>query len=306
MNNKKIYLLIIVIMIGDVWLAFSEDWQTVRNDSVRIFFRAGNSSLAEDVLVKTDLILNELTVLFKLTHSGETNIFLAQNEEVWLQLTQKKVPDWSQGITKPETGVVYLFIKPETGKDVTTVLRHELVHVLLGKNFAPGKIPRWFEEGTAMIFARENFSEYANVLSRANLTRSLLTLEQIEEVIKFQRSKATLAYAESYLALKMIVDAAGWGIFGEIFLLFQNQPNWNSVFQSVLQMDKDQFQDRLFDQIEKKYKWNFIFQAETIIWIIIPFIAIFVFLVIRFRNYQTYRRWEHEDVENLDNLKKNE
>ena len=71
-------------------------------------------------------------------------------------------------------------------------------------------------------------------------------------------------------------------------------------------MDKEHFQDRLFDQIEKKYKWHFIFQVETIIWVIIPFIAVSVFLVIRFRNYQTYRRWQTEDDENLDNFKQNE
>ncbi len=306
MNNKKKYLLIVFILIGDVWLVHSEDWQAVRNDSVRIFFMAGNRYLAEEVLADTDLILNELTVLFKLPYSGETNIFLAQNEKVWLQLTKKKLPDWSQGVTKPESGVVYLFVQPETGKNVITVLRHELVHVLLGKNFPAGKIPRWFEEGTAMIFARQNFAEYATVLSRANLTGSLLTLVQIEDIIRFQRSKATLAYAESYLALKMIVDAAGWEIFKEIFLLLQNQQNWDSVFQSVLQMDKEHFQDRLFDQIEKKYKWHFIFQVETIIWIIIPLFAVSVFLVIRFRNYQTYRRWQHEDDENIDNFKQNE
>ena len=298
----KKYTIIIFIIFVNYWPASSQDWQTVRNDSVRIFFLSGNSSLADDILYNTDQILQELTSLFKLSFSGEMNIFLAKNKDVWQKLTQEKIPDWSQGVTKSGSGVVYLLVEPKGGKKIITVLRHELVHVLLGKNITSGKIPRWFEEGTAMMFARENFSDYITVLSRANLTKSLLSLEEVDDVLKFQRSKASLAYAESYLGLKMIVEALGWEVFSEVFFSLQHEQNWDSVFQSVLKMDEDQFQWRLFDQIEKKYKWQFFFQAETFIWIILPFFTIIIFVIIRFRNYQTYRRWEEENEELSQNF----
>ena len=292
MNLKILKLLFCFLF---VQIAQAEDWNVVRNDSVRIFYSLGNKTLAEDILDKTNQNLNELSRISGLKFTGEVRIFLAKNDDVWNSLTNNRLPDWSQAVTESRLATVYLQSKSTDGKSLFTVLRHELVHVLIGKNFYQPIIPRWFEEGVALMFSGENFSDHTSILSKANLTNSLLSLNEIENVLKFERSKANLAYAESFLSAKMIVDALGWNGLRLIFKETQIQQNWPDAFQTVLKMDLNQFEWRLQNEIKQKYRWNFILQSELFLWILLPFIAVVVFISIRIRNYKTYRRWEEEE-----------
>lgn len=276
---------------------FSADWQVARNDSVRIFYTQGNRSVAETTLQISDEALAEITSRLKVPFFGGVNIFLAEDEKSWWKLTNKKVPEWSQAVTKPKLGIVYVSLAKKNGKKLPVVLRHELVHVLIGKNFSPGIIPRWFEEGLAMMISGESFSEYISVLSRANLTNSLLTLPEIENVLRFQQSKANLAYAESFFSVKMIVDALGWNALSDILKKTREYNQWDRAFAAVLEMDQDSFQWHVFKEVEKKYRWNFIFQSDIFFWVILPFIAIVAFIFVRIRNYRTYRRWEEDEPE---------
>ncbi|HDL19315.1 MAG TPA: hypothetical protein ENH29_09695 [Bacteroidetes bacterium] len=276
---------------------FSADWQVMRNDSVRIFYARGNRFVAETTLQTTDKALAEITARLKIPFSGEVNIFLAEDEKSWQKLTNKKVPEWSQAVTKPEVGIVYVSLAKKNGKELPVVLRHELVHVLIGKNFSPGIIPRWFEEGVAMIISGENFSNYISTLSKANLTNSLLTLPEIENVLRFQQSKANLAYAESYFSVKMIVDALGWDALSDILKKTRKYNRWERAFDDVLEMNQESFQWHVFKEVGKKYRWNFIFQSDIFFWVILPFIAIIAFIFVRIRNYRTYRRWEEDEME---------
>jgi len=291
--KKIIYLILLTLLFFSE--VYSDEWQVVRNDSIRVFYMDANKNLAEETIAISDKILNELQSIIKLPFKGDVNIFLANDENTWEKLTHEKLPDWSQAVTKSKTGVVYLLINREDGKSLVTVLRHELFHVLIGKNFSSGIIPRWFEEGTAMLFAKESFSDFTATLSKANITKSLMTLDEIENVLKFQKSKANLAYAESYLGVKMIVDALEWEGIQKILTQVNQNKNWETTFHSILEMDKDQFEWKLFEYIEDHYKWSFILQSEILFWVLLPFIAVLVFISIRLRNYRTIRRWEEED-----------
>ena len=292
MNLKILKLLFCFLF---VQIVRAEDWNVVRNDSVRIFYSQGNKTLAEDILDKTNQNLNELSRISGLKFSGEVRIFLAKNDDVWNSLTNNRLPDWSQAVTESRLATVYLQSKTTDGKSLFTVLRHELVHILIGKNYSHPIIPRWFEEGVALMFSGENFSDHTSILSKANLTNSLLSLNEIENVLKFERSKANLAYAESFLSAKMIVDALGWNGLKLIFKETQIKQNWPDAFQAVLKMDLNQFEWRLQNEIKQKYRWNFILQSELFLWILLPFIVVVVFISIRIRNYKTYRRWEEEE-----------
>ena len=61
------------------------------------------------------------------------------------------------GVAKSERGLIvvkapYLL---RTGSDYRGILRHELIHVLLARNTNLANVPRWFNEGVAMVVSRE-------------------------------------------------------------------------------------------------------------------------------------------------------
>ncbi len=293
--QKRILIISLLLLLGLASIGATAEKLVFRTDSVRVFYVENNRLLAARVAREASQVLRELSALFNLPFTGEVFVFLEANRQEWQQETGERLPDWSQAVTKTETGIVYLLVKPAGDRDLSIVLRHELVHVLLGRNVPAGLLPRWFEEGVAMLYSGESLSDYASILSRANLTHSLLTLAEIENVLQFQRGKANLAYAESYLSVKMIVDALGWPALNQLLKSTLQFQNWQSAFQAVLEMDSEQFQWQLFNYVHDHYRWSFFLQSDYLLWIVLPILAVAAYVIIRLRNYRTYRRWQQEE-----------
>ena len=97
----------------------------------------------------------------------------------------------------------------------------------------------------------------------------------------------------------MIVDALGWEGIKNILTQVNQYKNWETAFHSILEMDKEQFEWKLYEYIEDHYKWNFVFQSELLLWVLLPFVAVMVFIVIRLRNVRTIRKWDEEDNQPL-------
>ncbi len=62
------------------------------------------------------------------------------------------------GIALPEKGVIVVKTPNlvEGGADYKGTLRHELIHVLLARNSGSGNLPRWLNEGIAMVVSGEH------------------------------------------------------------------------------------------------------------------------------------------------------
>ena len=276
--------------------AYPSGWRVVRGDSVRVFYRDGRQPLAKDVLALSRRTLPDLCHLLGLSFPGEAFIFLAEKGTEWENATRRSLPEWSQGVALPDVGMVFLKLDA-AGKDWRVVLRHELVHVILGKNFPPGLIPRWFEEGLATFYSGEEKGNFSEVLSRANLTGSLIPLGEIEKVLQFERGKASLAYAESFLAVKLLIESIGWEGIRSLLQRLQENHDWAAAFTATLGMDEIDFEWYLEKYIREHYRWNFLLQSDFLVWVIVPFLAVVGFLAVRFRKYRRYRQWDLEERE---------
>ena len=62
------------------------------------------------------------------------------------------------GVALPEAGIIALKTPDITpgGSDYKGTLRHELIHVLLARNSGSGNLPRWLNEGIAMVVSGEH------------------------------------------------------------------------------------------------------------------------------------------------------
>jgi hypothetical protein len=67
-------------------------------------------------------------------------------------------PTWADATAYPAAGPICLrapALRSGTDTRLEQVLDHELVHVLLGRAFAPAQPPTWLQEGIARVFAGE-------------------------------------------------------------------------------------------------------------------------------------------------------
>ncbi len=63
-----------------------------------------------------------------------------------------------EGFARSREGIIVLKAPRllSTGSNYAAIARHELLHVLLARNTDPDNLPRWLNEGIAMILSREN------------------------------------------------------------------------------------------------------------------------------------------------------
>lgn len=117
-------------------------------------------------------------------------------------------PSWAAGTAYWERGEVYLRSRmPHHGADpIDKVFVHELVHVVLGREFGDREIPRWLNEGAAKLFAGELSPQDHATLVQAALGGGLLPLDEITHRWPRSPGRAHLAYAQSVDFVAFLAD----------------------------------------------------------------------------------------------------
>ena len=150
----------------------------------------------------------------RLGHYPEQRVpVILYSQEQFRDLTSS--PHWAGGlydgkIRLPVGGVA------EVGPAVSGLLYHEYMHVVL-RDLAGEHLPYWLNEGLAEIAEREHYDAPLKVLPRAALNATLFNLEALEGPFsRYQGERVTLAYEQSYLFVRFLLDEYGWFVIREI------------------------------------------------------------------------------------------
>jgi hypothetical protein len=87
------------------------------------------------------------------------------------------------------------------------VFIHEATHLILGLR-AQGPLPRWLNEGMAMIVAREIHFRRSWILTLSGVLGNLLKLGQLQEGLLFNGATQQLAYAQSLSVTQFFLKRA--------------------------------------------------------------------------------------------------
>ena len=121
----------------------------------------------------------------------------------------------------------------ENGTELERILSHEFTHALI-HSIAPRGVPQWLNEGLAQIFEPGEARSAAGIVEKfasstprdepgASLLIPLSTLEK--SFGKLEKDDARLAYAQSAVATKALVDAAGMtGVLNLLSFIGEGMP----------------------------------------------------------------------------------
>ena len=145
--------------------------------------------------------LPRLAARLGVSTGGTIDIYIAPTQAEFASIQPGTPPDWADGTAWPRWGMVFLrspSIRPGTAEPLEQVLDHELVHVLVGRAFAPSTPPRWLQEGLAQYFAGELGPETTHTLATMLFGRDdLLELSKLSRGFYGGPSMANKAYAAS-------------------------------------------------------------------------------------------------------------
>lgn len=255
----------------------------------------------EDLLRRTSAVMVAARVdLEKLLGSkieDTINVFIADNRHDFDTATFGGVPDWGVGVAVASKRLIAVMSPAGQNYDqpFSEILRHELAHIALHYRTDGNRIPRFLNEGIAMLFAHQWGFNDELTLARAKLTGSYLSLTEIDEVNILKTGQAHIAYAQSYQAVKYIMDTFGPQTLAQILDGFRAGYDRDHVFQEVLGTDFAGFDKMFAVYLSNHYHWIMLFTDPNILWIGLALLFVVGFLLVRKRRKNVYKKWEEEE-----------
>lgn len=277
----------------------SLDWVVFHSDRFNIFFQQGDSVNARKILSILQAEYPSISTELRADVTAPIGVFLAPNARKFNQLTGGAIPHWGEAVADPHKQLI--IIKSPRWKnpsgDLRVILVHELVHVLTGAAVEQRRVPRWLGEGLAIYYSGETSHFGGEKLSKAQLSKQLIPLRQIDLVLNFGQTKAELAYQQAYLAVLYLIEAYGQDAVPLLLSALREHESIDDAFRATLGLTLEQFEQEWQREMQKKYRWSFLIDFETYLWLFIVLLFLLAFAGMLMRRRRIIRQWEDESLD---------
>jgi len=245
-----------------------------------------------------DSILNavyaQLVDYGSVTITDTITLLVVTRREQFDSVVGGRFPDWGLGCALPEQNTIailspYLF---EYHRTLPEVIRHELAHVYLHKLVGWPRLPRWMDEGFAMLIGHQWYFGDDWLIARAVFSKETLPLLQIEGLNLFKEGKARLAYTESYIAMAYFLEKYGWESFMLYLRELRSDDDWDRAFMAAVGLDYAAFQAEFIKYLEAKYNWAMLLSDTMLLWILLVLLVLVLYLFKRRMVKKKEAEWE--------------
>jgi len=222
------------------------------------------------------------------------HVFIAPSRQEFHSFARGKLPKWTGAFAVPASRAMVIksprWDRPET--DFRATLIHELVHLLLHERVRHRPIPRWLDEGLAIFYAEAEKWSTLTALSKAAAANSLIPLADIDRVLNFQRAKAELAYQESYSAVHYLLLTYDIEALRIILQGIREGKDLDASFHLATGSTFVGFEQEWILYVKKNFKWFWLAEIDSYIWLLILVLGILAWLFIRRRARRKLQEWE--------------
>jgi hypothetical protein len=239
----------------------------------------------------------KLAVILKDTLSYKPDIYVAGSREEFARLTGSAFPDWGAAAARPFERQI-IFKSPahfNVGKPLAELVKHEYAHLALADRVNGQWVPRWVDEGVAMYTSAEWGWTDNLAMGRAVVFRSALALHEIEKLNGFAEGKAQTAYAESFLAVKYILDRYGTGPFNVMLDQFRRRATIDQALNEAIGATYIEFEEEFHNYLTGRYNLVSLFTDMYFLWIFLALVVIVGFVVKTVRRHRYYKKWDDDE-----------
>ncbi len=176
-----------------------------------VFQVSASASDSVDAIRALELYQRKIEDVLGIEYGDTIKVVIAKDIKSFNAALGSAFPDWGAGAAVKDRHLIVIKSPShfETGKSLAELLGHELGHLMLDKASGGRWLPRWFEEGFCQLMSGEWRLSTDILLTRAVWGSGLIQLTALEGVNNFGGAKASLAYAQSYLAMSSLVREFG-------------------------------------------------------------------------------------------------
>ncbi len=207
------------------------------------------------------------------------------------------VPDWGAAVALPYKQMIVTkspaFFR--LGKSLYELMKHEYTHLALEDRLNHAEPPRWLNEGLAMYVAFE-WGWASNIaLSQAVVFGSTVPLREIEKMNRFPEGQARTAYAQSYMAVKYLLEQYGYDSFNILLDNIKNRQSIDDALMAAIGSDYDGFEKEYISYLRTKFNLLTIFIDMSYLWLFLAIVVIIGFFLRYSKKKKKYKEWDEYD-----------
>ena len=287
----------VLLFLAVAGMSWANDFKTLPGQHMLIHFTdkdSGNARIARQTLGQ---YYHELVFDLQLQVPDTIQVYIIPTRGMFRDIIRGRLPEWTGAFATPGDNAMYLKSPTwDRENDFKTTLVHELLHLLLHKKMGNIEIPRWLDEGLAIFYSQDQRWITSTALSKALTTRSVIHLADIDRVLNFHRTKAELAYQESWSAVQYLLATYDIDALQIILNNLQQRHSLDQAFRQATGSPFQEFEREWIRYAKKKYEWIWLYELDNYVWILIIILFIAAFILIRFRNHKKIKEWEEEPL----------
>ena len=290
------YLFFLFCFFANIVLAgnIKPDFHVLNNSHIKIYYEYQDSLYSKEAKDHLLVAYEEMAFDFKLNKPDTISVIISPSRAEFITYTQGILPKWTGAFASPTYNVMVVKSPRwnRTEKSFRATLVHELLHLVLHQKIFNQPVPRWLDEGLAIFYSGEQEWKTMTTMSKAAATNSLIPLQDIDQVLDFQRTKAELAYQQSFSAVFYFLNT--YDIDGLRIILdgIRLRQDINKSFLLATGSTFTEFEQEWIHYVKKNYKWFWLADIDDYIWILMLILAAIAFIIIRIRNRRIINMWE--------------
>jgi hypothetical protein len=175
------------------------------------------------------------------------------------------------------------------------LLRHEIAHILISRAAKHQPIPRWFNEGMAMIAGGSWSLGDRSRVSLAMIGDHKVPLAQLDRNFQRGRRAAAYSYVISEAFARSLVRHHGQGVGGDILSMVALRIPFREAFRRVAGESLDSAENRFWRKQTLWYRWVPIITSSATLWLAITALALVAMGRRRQKDAALRRMWEEEE-----------
>lgn len=244
-----------------------------------------------------DAQLAKIENILQIDYPETVTVVIADNFTTFNAASGGGFPDWGAAAAVKSKRLIVVKSPAffPVGKSLQELLGHELAHLMLD-HAAGGKwLPRWFEEGFCQMISGEWSLSSDILVTRAVWGSWLLPLTALENVNYFGSAKASLAYAQSYLAVAALVREFGIEFIPDFLGRYKEGNNIYDAFFEATGYRYIEWINLWQQQTSQKYRLVLYIFDPSILFPLIAVLFIILFLLKIYYSNKKRKQWELEE-----------
>lgn len=253
------------------------------------------------LLENADTIAQQMITDLGLPLQKPIDVIVASTAEEFqrIQPVGSRVPTWAIGVAYPQQNLIILLsptVRQRGHIDIIKTFQHEVLHIILGQAFkGKANVPRWLDEGLAMIAANEWSMARLSTMTFAVLGRKMIPMEQLTESFPWDPDQAQTAYCQSFYFISFLKGRFGSDLFKTFLQKYTVHKNFQRAIFDTYNVRWEEMEDLWRGYLRLRFSWIPLITSSTTIWFVATLIFILGYLRKKRMNRLKLKQWTREE-----------